>query len=196
MSLPTKPALSALFSRVMELRYAHQPYTEAMGEDYTRVAMDGDPVVLLEAAWDWFRLGTKNYRPSPGELREISRGWVGDDKPYVTLHRAVELAAGGSSDPGLNALIARFGQARFAAAAENMKPSHFDAWKEVNREHRIFVFAKTRMLERNSAPWNPSEAKGLALGGMKEALALPASKIEVHTDRLSAGLADGMRLKP
>ncbi len=195
MSLPTKPALAALFSRVMELRYPHQPYTDAMGEDYTRVAMDGDPVVLLEAAWDWFRLGTKNYRPSPGELREIAKGWVPDDKPYVSLHRALELAAGGSTDPGLHALIARLGQNKFASAGENLMPSHITAWIEANREHRIFVFAKTRMMDRNAAPWNPAEVKGLAIAGARDALSLPASKKESTYVSLAEGLADQKRIR-
>lgn len=190
MTSPTKPALAALFSRVMELRYPHQPYTEAMGEDYVRVAMDGDPVVLLEAAWDWFRLGTKNYRPSPGELREISEAWVSERHPYIPLEDALKADV----SPGLQALINRFGKDKWAKAGQQVLPSHESAWAEANREHRVFIHAKTRMLDRGSAPFNPSEAKGLHLGGMREALCVPAAKVEHAASALAEGVAQQKRI--
>ena len=184
MNLPSKPVLAALFAQVMKRRYETQDFSEGNREDYVRVAMEGDPVVFLEAAWDWFRKGAKNFRPSPGELNEIAKGWVSEDKPYVQLHRAIELAAGGSTDEGLHALIGRFGQNRFAAAAENMMPSHSLAWIEANREHRAFVYAKTRMLERGSYPWNPAEGKGLAIEGAKDALCLPSFRTDTRQSTL------------
>lgn len=194
MSLPSKQILAALFAQVMMRRYETQDFSEGNREDYVRVAMEGDPVVYLEAAWDWFRHGVKNFRPSPGELRAMTNGWAVEDKPFVTLHRAIELAAGGSTDPGLHALIARFGPAKFAAAGESLMPSHITAWKEANLEHRVFLVAKGRMLERNAPPWNPSEGKGLALEGVRDALSLPAAKAEHITHTLAEGLANTKRI--
>ena len=193
MSLPSREVLAALFATVMESRYGAQEFTPAIREDYVRAAMDTDPVVLLEASWEYWTQGTQGYRPSPGQLREIAKGWVPGSTPYIRIQDAVAVELGRVSE-GLQALINRFGPAKWGKAMQQILPSHETAWDEANREHRIFIHAKTRMLERNSAPWNKSEAQGMHLGGMREALAIPAAKIEHATSALAEGLAASKRL--
>lgn len=185
MSLPERPVLAALFATVMESRYGAQEFTPAIREDYVRAAMDTDPVVLLEASWEYWTQGTKGFRPSPGELRAISEAWVSERHPYIPLHEAVKAEV----SPGLQALINRFGPVKFAKAKQQFLPSHELAWATANREHRIYVFAKERMNDRDSAPFNKSEAQGLHLGGVREALSLPSKKTENPVSALAEGVA-------
>jgi hypothetical protein len=175
----------------MESRYGAQQFTPAVREDYVRAAMDTDPVVLLEASWEYWTTGSQGFRPSPGQLREIAQGWVPEQHPYILLRDAVEAEV----SPGLQALINRFGASKFAKAKQQRLPSHEAAWAAANREHRVFIFAKERMMERDAAPWNKSEAKGLHLDGAREALGLPAVKTEHASLALAEGLVNQTRLK-
>ncbi len=193
MNLPSRQVLAALFATVMESRYGAQEFTPATREDYVRAAMDTDPVVLLEAAWQYWTQGTQGFRPSPGQLREIARAWVPSSTPYISLHEALSVDSKAIS-PGLLALINRFGPTKFDQARTQALPSHERAWDEANKEHRIFMHAKTRMLERSSAPWNKSEAKGLALDGVRDSLSLPAVKEEFGHTALAEGLANQKRI--
>jgi hypothetical protein len=193
MNLPSRESLAALFATVMESRYGAQEFTTATREDYVRAAMDTDPVVLLEAAWEYWTKGTHGFRPSPGQLRELASKWVPPCAPYISLRDAVAVDSK-SISPGLQALINRFGPVKFGQARGQVLPSHERAWAEVNGEHRTFCFAKARMIERDNAPWNKSETKGLHLGGVRDALSIPERKTETSQAVIATGLAQEMCL--
>lgn len=187
-----KQALAGLFAQALKRRYPSQEQGEAQREDYIRAAMEGDPVVYLEAAWDWWRNSPEGrFLPSPGQLiRWAKDTWDFEREPYCSLERALE-----GDIPGVEALIARFGEDMTKEAREAIKPSHLRAWRVANLEHRLYICAKRRMERRGAPAWNPSEVKGLnlpAYGEVAAALGTPAQRSE--TLRLGDGLADRKRL--
>lgn len=189
MSDKQRQALAGLLAQVVERRYPGQPFGEAQREDWIRAALEGDPVVLLEAAWEWWTDHVEGrFQPSPGRLKLLAKGWPVETRPYVHLSNALDVVASGKTSDGLAALIARMGQGLFDEAKSGILPSHERAWIDANLDHRRYVWAKERMERRGTPPYNPSEAKGLGLPEwprVAQALAQPST----HAGRVALGVA-------
>ncbi len=189
MTAHQRNALAALLAQVVEKRYPGQPFSEIQREDWIRAALEGDPVVYLEAAWEWWTDHAEGrFQPSPGRLKLVAKAWPIDSRPYVHLSNALDADAAGKVSPGLEALIGRMGRGLFDEARAGILPSHERAWLDANLAHRRYVWAKERMERRGTPSFNPSEAKGLGLpewGRLAEALAQPST----HAGRVELGVA-------
>jgi len=191
MNSDDKKALAALAVQVIGRRYPRQPMEAGEKEDWLRSAIEGDPVVLLEAAWEWWGQHAEGkFRPSPGQLlREVADKWCPDRKPYLPLRVAVKRFRDGEVTDGLRILIKRMGEGVFREAVDGaITPSLERAWEQANHQHRVWAFAKDRMVRRDTPSWNPSEAKGIGLssgGHLRDALCVPAARGDVP--RLGAG---------
>jgi hypothetical protein len=190
-----KQALAGLFAQALKRRYPSQEQGEAQREDYIRAAMEGDPVVYLEAAWDWWRNSPEGrFLPSPGQLiRWAKDTWDFEREPYCSLERALE-----GDIPGVEVLIARMGADLAKEAKEAIKPSHERAWLRANLDHRLYICAKSRMQLRGTPPYNPSETKGLNLPEWRlvaVALGTPAARQEGLLLGEAQDLAQQKRLK-
>jgi hypothetical protein len=73
-----KPALAALVAQVLDRRYPKQPFEGSEKEDWLRSAMEGDPIVLLEAAWEW-----REQHREGGFRPRIPRPTPTDHKPAL-----------------------------------------------------------------------------------------------------------------
>jgi hypothetical protein len=195
-----KPALAALVAQVLDRRYPKQPFEGSEKEDWLRSAMEGDPIVLLEAAWEWREQHREGgFRPYPGQLRrEICDGWVRDRTPYLSLDRAITRVKTNEPIEGLDLLIARMGKAYFDEALQGpVTVTHRQLWEQACYEHRVYAFAKKRMEYRGTPPWNPGESKGLGLpngASFRAALGTPATREESPMLSLGSTLAQSKRL--
>lgn len=196
-----KPALAALVAQVLDRRYPQQPFEGSQKEDWLRSAMEGDPIVLLEAAWEWREQHREGgFRPYPGQLRrEICDAWCRDRTPFLPLERAIARVTTNDPLDGLDLLIARMGKQYFDEAVKGpITVTHRTLWEQACWEHRIYAYAKKRMEYRGTAPWNPSEAKGLGLpngASVRAALGTPATREESPRFRLMENLAQTKRLE-
>jgi len=196
MTYLSDPTLAGLLATVIESRYPNQPFQAGEREEWLRAALESDPIVLLEAAWEWWTEGTKGYRPTPGALKDLAREWPVDPMPYVPIRAALDA----EESPGLTALIERFGRKAFGEVDRTrVLPSEEQKWSKVNMDHRRYVLAKKRMEERSAEPWNPAEIGKLPLSrGLMLALTSPAVADEGRRDSFNArlsGLADSKRLR-
>lgn len=200
MNLTDKQALAALIVQVFARRYPKQPMAEGEREDWIRAAMEGDPVVYLEAAWEWYAAHAEGkFRPYPGQLRrEVSDKWVPDQRPYLSLAAAIRAFEENSGLKGLAILIERMGRWSWDEAGKGpITPSLEREWERANHDHRVWAFARDRMLRRGTAPWNPSEAKGIGLPSgahFRDALCLPAKRVDVPRLGVVDALAESKRI--
>ena len=157
-----RESLAQLVTHVMKARYKSQAFEDDDKEAWIRAALEGDPIVLLEAAWSYWTTGDKGFRPSPGMLRNVAHSWRIERHPYVTLKVALSVE---SPMGGLVALIQRFGPERFEGARKRIRqmPSDEARWLHVNIEHRLFIYAKKLMTERQAPAWNPNEMGSLTV---------------------------------
>lgn len=189
-----KPQLAALFAKVMTTRYQGQVQGQVQKEDFIRAAMEGDPVVYLEAAWSWWRDHEQGrFMPSPGQLRRLAQEtWKYERTNYCTLRQALDKPPG-----GVEAIVARMGRDLFDDARKTIKPSHEEAWHQANLEHRLYIEAKRRMERRGAPPFNPSEAKGLSLPAWSQvaaALGTPAVRTDTGALLEASDLANAKRI--
>jgi len=195
-----KPALAALVVQVLTRRYPKQPMGEGEREDWLRAAMEGDPLVYLEAAWEWYAEHAEGkFRPYPGQLRrEVSDKWAPDQRPYLSLAAAVRASGEEPQAEGLAILIGRMGSWSWDGAVEGpITPSLEREWLRANHEHRVWAFARDRMMRRGTPPWNPTESKGIAIPSgahFHEALCQPARRGDVPRLGIGEALAGAKRL--
>jgi hypothetical protein len=189
--------LTALLVEILRRRYPSQPLHPGEREGWIQVAAEYDPLVLLEAAWEWWSKGTQGFRPSPGHLREIARAWIPDARPYVSLELAMRDWGRGLRPAGFVALVGRFGVERFEAL-DSVTEVARSRWADVNLAHRQFVHAKELMKMRKAPAWTKAEMGPIALNqGAMKALVEPVKSNDLagtaFLDKL-AGLANTKRL--
>lgn len=189
--------MAALVAEVVEHRWRNQDFHEVEREGWLRFAVEYDPLVVLEALYEHWTRAEKGFRPTPGEVRAVVKGWGLDPKPYFTLKRAVEKWAEGDRDEGFLVMVRRYGERAFAELELPVTPSQEKRWAEKCVEHRAFLLARKRMEERGAPAFTQAEVGATLSVGLMNALIAPKQDNEAQradfTARL-AGLAQQKRI--
>lgn len=162
----------------------NSPMDEHEREMWGRAVMDGDALVYLEAAYDYWQTSETPWRPSPMQMRKHAAGWIPNSGPSVSLPAAVRYIndkLGFDDSPGLLAVVKRFGSERFEKlrGVDDLRPRPSDekSWREAWRDHIVHVEARRRMTLRGTLPWSESEAKGFNVTApIVAALVQPAAR--------------------